>query len=120
MSDGWSLGDVNASFHLAGLGRVGDEAQPGVGREVWWTEIDELLPGDAGMNDPIRCGHVVAVLKPHLQQVTQPVSRARAHRSGRVEVLVIGLVPDTAPLPADPREGAYRHVVRDDDPASCF
>ena len=23
------LGDVNASFHLAGLGGVGDEAQPG-------------------------------------------------------------------------------------------
>ena len=37
--------------------------------------------------------------------------------SRRVEVLVVGLVPDTAPLPPDPREGAYDHVVRDDDPA---
>src|SRR5215211_7958995 len=37
--------------------------------------------------------------------------------SWRVEVLVVGLVPETAPFPADPREGAYDDVVCDDDPA---
>jgi hypothetical protein len=63
------LGDVNASFHLAGLGGVGDEAQPGVGREVWWAEIDELVPWDVGLDDPIRCRHVVAVLKHHLRRL---------------------------------------------------
>ena len=65
------FGNVDVSFRLAGLGGVGDEAQPGVGREVWWAEIDQLLPWDVGLNDPIRCGHVVAVLKPHLRQVMQ-------------------------------------------------
>src|SRR5829696_1402366 len=111
------LGDVNASFHLAGLGGVGDEAQPGVGREVWWTEIDELLPGDAGMNiqsaQTRRCSTEVSLTA----DLCNPFRGLLLHRSGRVEVLVIGLVPDTAPLPADPPQGVYRPAPRDPHPA---
>ena len=39
------VGNVRVCFGLAGLGGVAEEAQPGVGREGWWAEIDELVPG---------------------------------------------------------------------------
>ena len=70
------LGNVGVCFLLARPGEVGDEAQPGVGREVWWAEIDELLPRDLGLDDPIRCGHVAAEFQCHLRQ-------ARAGEDGR-------------------------------------
>src|SRR5687767_15626650 len=54
----------------------------------------------------------------HATQVNMRLPSTRPPSgSWRVEVLVVGLVPDTAPLPADPREGAYDHVVRHDGPA---
>jgi hypothetical protein len=59
-------GNVRVCFLLAGPGGIRDEAQPSVGREVWRTEIDELLPRDLGQDDPIRCGHVVAEFECHL------------------------------------------------------
>src|SRR5215217_7122044 len=80
------LGNVGVCFLLARPGEVGDEAQPGVGREVWWAEIDELLPRDLGLDDPIRCGHVAAEFQCHLRQARagedgqQPVCRQLAQR----------------------------------------
>ena len=32
--------NVDVSFRLTGPGGVGDEAQPGVRREVWWAEFE--------------------------------------------------------------------------------
>jgi hypothetical protein len=72
------VGNVRVCFVLAGLRGVGDEAQPRVSREVWRTEIDQLLTGDAGLDDSIRCRRVDAVLKHHLHRlraIAQPQLR---------------------------------------------
>lgn len=70
------FGNIDVSFRLAWLGGVGDEAQPGVGGEVGWAEIDQLLPWDLGLDDPICCGHVIAVLKCHVRQARACTRRA--------------------------------------------
>jgi membrane protein implicated in regulation of membrane protease activity len=101
------FGNIDVSFRLGWLGGVGDEAQPGVGGKFGWAEIDQLLPWDLGLDDPICCGHVIAVLKCHVRQARACTRRAADSNSAGTARLLTPLRRGTFEVSALDGEAAF-------------